>query len=220
MLLGYKITLAFMRILSLLCVCFLSSFVCLAVVSISGVYSETLISNGFSDEIVRPTKKGGLVSYTVPVEFSDEKVYKIIGEVEINEHFYRLVEPNRYGDVVLLDDRGNVFPRVGRIYNDRLALLETAFQLEPEDLKFNNERTREVDDDEHLISSFEVRYAGIEDYKMVFKYKTVHNDRGEPIEENKTLKFPMYDKNVTLGTIQLEILNVDDTGIEYKILAL
>ena len=184
------------------------------------VSSKVLEKEVYSDEIVRPTKKGGLVSYTVPVEFSDEKVYKIIGEVEINEHFYRLVEPNRYGDVVLLDDRGNVFPRVGRIYNDRLALLETAFQLEPEDLKFNNERTREVDDDEHLISSFEVRYAGIEDYKMVFKYKTVHNDRGEPIEENKTLKFPMYDKNVTLGTIQLEILNVDDTGIEYKILAL
>lgn len=184
------------------------------------VSSKVLEKDVYTDEMVRPTKKGGLVSYTVPVEFSDEKVYRIIGEVEIDEHIYRLVEPNRLGDVVLLDDNGNIYPRVGRIYNDRLALLETAFQLEPDDLKFMNERTRQAEDDEHLVSSFEVRYAGIKDYKMVFKYKVVSSNAGELVEENKTLEFPMYDKNVTIGTIQLEILNVDDTGIEYKIVSL
>ena len=183
------------------------------------VSSKVFEKEVYSDEIVRPTKKGALVSYTVPVQFSDEQVYKIIGEVEINEHISRRVEPNRFGDIVLLDGNGNIYPRVGRIYNDRLALLETAFQLEPEDLKFQNElKSRSGEED--MLSSFEVRYAGIEDYKMVFKYKTVVPNNGMPLEENKTYKFPMYDKNVNIGTIKIEVLGADESGIEYKVLAL
>ncbi len=171
----------------------------------------------FSDEIVRPTKKGALVSYTVPVEFSDEKVYKVIGEVKINEHIYRLLEPNRLGDVVLLDAQGNIYPRVGRIYNDRLALLETSFLLEPEDLKFMND-TENRSGAENVVSGFEIRYIGIEDYMMVFRYNTVSPNGGLPLEQQKTFKFPMYDKTVTINGVKLEILDVNNSGIEYKII--
>lgn len=40
------------------------------------VSSKVFEKEVYSDEIVRPTKKGALVSYTVPVQFSDEQVYK------------------------------------------------------------------------------------------------------------------------------------------------
>ena len=94
------------------------------------VYSKIIRKEVYSDEYVRPTAKGALVSYTVPVEFSDEKVYQALGEVEINGETYRLVKPNRIGDVLLIGARGDIYPRVGKIYNDRLALLETQFILE------------------------------------------------------------------------------------------
>ena len=42
------------------------------------VSSETFEKSVHTDELVRPTKKGALVSYTVPVDFTDEKVYRII----------------------------------------------------------------------------------------------------------------------------------------------
>ena len=171
----------------------------------------------FSDEFVRPTQKGAMVSYTVPVEFSDEKVYKAIGETEINGKVLRLIEPNRLGDVLLIDDRGEIYPRIGRIYNDRLALLETSFILEPIGVKFLNE-TMNKSSEEEIISGFEVRYNGVEDYQMVFNYNGVSPNNGQPIERVKTYKFPMYDKKVSIEGIELEILNVDDSGIEYKIL--
>ena len=98
--------------------------------------AKTYMREGYAEGLVRPNKKGALVSYTIPVEFSDEKVYEIIGESDIKGVTYQLLKPNRLGDVVLIDERGNIYPRVGRIYNDRLALLETSFLLEPEDLKF------------------------------------------------------------------------------------
>lgn len=183
------------------------------------VSSETFEKSVHTDELVRPTKKGALVSYTVPVEFTDEKVYRIIGEADVDGKIYRLVEPNRLKDIVLLDDYGNIYPRVGRIYNDRLALLRTDFRLEPEDLKFQNERTGIAGDDD-MMARFELRYDGLENYQMVFKYKTVVNNNGVLTEENKTLRFPMYDKKVSVGTMQIEVLNVDEAGIDYKVLSI
>lgn len=172
----------------------------------------------YSDEFVRPNMKGAMVSYTVPVEFSDEKVYRTIGETEIDGKVYRLVEPNRFGDIILLDGRGNIYPRVGRIYNDRLALLVTQFVLEPEGLKFINDMDRKSGE-ESEISGFEIRYVGIKDYRMVFDMTSFMPNGDTSVEEHKTFTFPMYDKNVSMDGITLEIFEVNEGGIEYRILS-
>ena len=171
----------------------------------------------YSEEYVRPSSKGAFVSYTVPVEFSDEKIYEAFGEVEIKGQVYRLLEPNRYGDVLLIADNGDVYPRIGRVYNNRLALLETQFIMEPRGVKFLNETKNQRGDDE-VVSGFDVRYNGLEGYQMVFTYTTVSPNNGMPIETSKVYKFPMYDKEVDIDGIKLEILNVSDTGLEYKII--
>ena len=183
------------------------------VVVSSKIYQKLI----YSDEFVRPTSKGALVSYTVPVEFSDEKVYKAIGETVINGKTLRLLEPNKIGDVLLIDEKGGIYPRVGRIYNDRLALLETSFILEPYDVKFLNE-TLNINSKEEIVSGFEIRYKGIDGYQMVFEYSAVSPNNGMPIEAVKTYKFPMYDKEVSIEEVKLEILDVNESGIEYKIL--
>lgn len=171
----------------------------------------------YSDEFVRPTVKGAMVSYTVPVEFSDERVYKAIGETVIDGKTLRLIEPNRIGDILLIDDNGNIYPRIGRIYNDRLALLETSFLLEPREARFLNE-TMNTNSQEEVVSGFEIRYKGVEDYQMVFEYIAVSPNNGMPMEASKTIKYPMYDKEVNIEGVKLEILDIDESGIEYKIL--
>ena len=180
------------------------------------VSSKIYTRKVYTDKIVRPTMKGAMVSYTVPVEFSDEKVYKVVGETIIDEKKLRLIEPNRIGDVVLIDSEGKIYPRIGRIYNDRLSLLNTAFLLEPRELKFRNDFERSGGTDEE-VSGYEIRYKGIEDYKIVFDYKTITPNGGNPMEKSKTYKFPMYDKEVTIDDVRLEILNVGDNGLDYKI---
>ncbi len=185
------------------------------------VSAKTVTRRGHNTEFVRPTKKGALVSYTVPVEFSDEKLYRIIGEADVDGRIYRLVEPNRFKDVILLDDYGNIYPRVGRIFNDRLALLRTDFQLEPEDVRFQHEVAPTFEEDGNgLVSSYELHYAGIENYQMVFKYKMVSKQNGSLIEENKTLRFPMYDKRVGVGSLQIDVIRADGSGIDYRVLTL
>jgi hypothetical protein len=182
------------------------------------VFSSKMISKEvFSNEYLRPNHKGAMVSNTVPVEFSDEQVYKAIGEVKIEGTIYRLLEPNRYGDVVLIDFNGSIYPRIGRIYNNRLALLDTRFLKEPHDIKFVNE-TQNRNGEENVVSSIEVRYQGLEDYYMVFSYKTIAADGAEAIEEQKTYRFPMYDKTVSFEGITLDILEADDAGIDYKVM--
>lgn len=180
--------------------------------------SEIVQKQVYSNEYVRPTMKGALVSYTVPIELSDEKVYKTIGESEINGKTYRLLEPNRIGDVVLVDFDGNIYPRVGRIYNDRLALLETSFLLEPENIKFVNE-TKTQAAGGSVVSGFKVRYAGLDgNYRMVFKFVMIAEDGSELLDEARVYTFPMYDKTVTFEGITLEILEADESGVDYKIL--
>lgn len=179
--------------------------------------SKTVNKEVFSNAYLRPTCKGAMVSNTVPVEFSDEKIYKAIGEVKIEDTMYRLLEPNRYGDIALVDFNGNIYPRVGRIYNNRLSLLDTRFLKEPADIKFVNEIQNRTGN-ESLVSSIEVRYQGLDGYYMVFTYKTVDAGGSEAIEEQKTYRFPMYDKTVSFEGITLDILEADDAGLDYKIL--
>ena len=179
--------------------------------------SKVINREVFSSAYLRPTKKGQMVSNTVPVDFSDEKVYKAIGEVEIEDTVYRLLEPNRYGDIVLVDFNGNIYPRIGRIYNKRLALLDTQFRKEPYDIRFTNEMQNRTGE-ENIVSSVEVRYQGIEDYYMVFVYKVIQPSGQEAVEEQKTYRFPMYDKSVSFEGIALDILEADESGIDYKIM--
>ena len=181
------------------------------------VSSKILEKEVYSEGYVRPNKKGALVSYTVPVEFSDERVYKIIGETEINGKIYRLLEPNRIDDVVLIDDNGKIYHRVGRIYNDRLALIETSFLLEPDDLVFDNAAKHKFDG-EGVVTSVEIRYEGLKDSRMVFTLNLIEPDGHLSVEEQKTYTFSMYDKEVSIDGTEIEILNVDDGGIEYRLL--
>ena len=183
------------------------------------VSSKTLQKDVYTDQYVRPNKKGGLVSYTVPIEFSDEVVYETIGESEINGVTYRLLKPNRLGDVVLLDGNGNIYPRVGRIYNHRLALLETSFLLEPEDLVFENEAYRKTST-ENLVSGFEIRFVGIENYNLVFKSYVIEPDGQFSKEQQKTYRFPIYDKKISIEGVDIEVLDADSDGIDYKILSI
>lgn len=183
------------------------------------VASKTFEKEVFSDKFVRPNMKGGLVSYTVPVEFSDEKVYEIVGEVEIKGTTYRMLKPNRIGDVVLIDGNGKVYPRVGRIYNGRLSLLETSFLLEPEDFCFTNS-ARKQSIVANAVSGFEIRFVGIENSRLVFRSYSLQPDGKYSKEQKKTYKFPMYDKEITIEGVELEILNADQDGIDYKILAM
>lgn len=181
--------------------------------------SKTFEKEIYSDRYVRPNMKGGLVSYTVPIDFSDEKVYEIMGESEIKGVTYRLLKPNRVGDIVLIDGNGKVYPRVGRIYNNRLALLETAFLLEPEDFAFTNDAHRETVT-ESAVSGFEIRYVGIENYRLVFRTYNLEPNGKYSEEQQKTYKFPMYDKNIKIQGVELELLNADSDGIDYKILSI
>lgn len=179
--------------------------------------AKTYRKFGYAEGVVRPTMKGALVSYTIPVKFSDEKVYDVIGESDINGVTYRLIEPNRLGDVILIDERGNIYPRVGRIYNHRLALLDTSFLLEPENAKFLNDAGMKQDDDE-VVSQFEVHFAGVENYLMIFKCLSLDKEARADAEEERVYTFPVYDKTVSFEGIKLEIQEVDDDGVSYKIL--
>lgn len=181
------------------------------------VSSKTIRKEVYSDEFVRPNTKGALVSYTVPVEFSDEQVYQTIGETEIHDVTYRLIKPNRVGDVVLIDDNGKIYPHVGRIYNGRLALLETSFLLEPDDIYFINE-VQNRNGEEQVVSGFEVRYGGIENYRMIFNYTALQPNGAYSDETEKVYTFPMYDKEISFEGIRLEILDANDSGIDYRVL--
>lgn len=181
------------------------------------ISATTYVKEGYAEGFVRPNMKGAMVSYTIPVEFSDEKVYEVIGESEIHGKNYRVLKPNRLGDVILIDERGEIYPRVGRIYNDRLALLDTSFLLEPENLKFLNDAGIRGSDD-IVVSSIVVRYAGIENHRMVFKCVTEDKGVRSGVEEERIYTFPVYDKTVSFEGLNFEILEVDDEGISYKVL--
>ena len=73
--------------------------------------------------------------------------------------------------------------------------------------------------DDGVVSGFEARYVGLQDGYIVFDFMTIEPDGSTMVEEHKTYRFSATDKTISFEGIQIEILNVDNSGIEYKVLS-
>ncbi len=179
-------------------------------------YAEEFDKEFFADNIVKPNKDGSLVSYTIPVNFNSKQFYSVIGESIIDGKTYRLIEPTEIGDVVLIDNHGKIYNRIGKIYNNRLALLATAFTLEPRDIRFNSsfKNERRVSN-----SDFTIRYKGLENDNLAFETTSLDDDDDYTSHEKRTIYFPMNDKTIKIRNYTFEVLNIDGVNIEYRLIS-
>lgn len=150
-------------------------------------------------------------SYT-PAYIYKNSHFEALGETNIDGAVYMLVKQGKSKDILLVDEKGEVYPRLGRIVDDRLAILDIEFFVEPDDVKFTPVvSTRSETSD--VISGYELRYSGVSNNYMNFTYSTL-GDNGQSEE----FSFPLGQGTIEIKNFRINVIDAGYDKIEYIIL--
>ena len=159
--------------------------------------------------------KNAILSSTFsPVYINKNANFKAFGEVKFEGRRYMLVRQGNSKDILLVNDEGEFFNRIGRMIRNRIVILDVVFNLEPRDVSMTpviSTRTEETD----TLDGYELIYNGIKDNNMVFTYRTLGD-----MEISEKITFPLDNKTININNITLEVIKAGFNKIEYIVLSI
>lgn len=177
-------------------------------------FSKTVRTDYYSTETIKPTKSVVLDSAYSPVKIDKDSEFIAFGEITLKGEKYMLVRQGKDNDIILVDGDGNIFDHIGRIVDDRLAVLDITFYAYPQDVKMVpvvNTRVEETP----LAEGFALAYNGVNDAdEMVFTY-TSYGPDGAVDEE---IAVSVCEEVINIHGINITVYNADNDKIEYMIM--
>lgn len=176
--------------------------------------SRTYRVDFYSTEELKINKNAILSSTFSPVYINKNANFKAFGEVKFEGRRYMLVRQGNSKDILLVNDEGEFFNRIGRMIRNRIVILDVVFNLEPRDVSMTpviSTRTEETD----TLDGYELIYNGIKDNNMVFTYRTLGD-----MEISEKITFPLDNKTININNITLEVIKAGFNKIEYIVLSI
>ena len=177
--------------------------------------TKSYTRNYYTQESIVAPKDASFVSGLSPILIEAKKKYDVIGRVEIDDVAYALV-PNPDGkDVFLVANDGKPLNRVGIIRSDKLKLLDTKYQITPENFRFEPVTTSKIVQSE-MSWGFEIKYAGVKLNRIVFtvmEYDQTDGQSGEFVNYN----YPNRPGEIDIRGIKIRVFEANDAKIEYMI---
>ena len=173
------------------------------------VSSKTDAFNTLETEVLKATKNAVLSSSYSPFYIHRDDIFVPFGEVTLDDVRYMLVRQGDKGDILLIDGQGRIFNHIGRIKDDRLAVLDTYFFIEPEDVRIVPALQTTIQTDER-IDGFELYYTGIEDNEMTFSYVLLNEDL-----DVEKISFPIDECHIEIHGLKIDVMDVDYGQITY-----
>ena len=191
-----------------------------AKVGYSVYYDKTFKRIYYGKELLKANMDGGLISVSIPVQYKKGEVTELVGEIYLDNQRYALAKTKESGFVVLVDAQGKLYPKLGQIRDDRLALLNTEFMVYPQDFEFDPVAKTKTEQTPP-VQGFDIKYGGIKGDYMTFVYyeyneggKNGINDSGE----FEVLPYPKTSRLIDLKGVKIKIINVGEDMIEYMVL--
>ena len=176
------------------------------------VSSKTYRTDFYSVENLKVNKNVIMSSTFSPVHIRKNSEYNAFGEVTFGDTRYMLVRQGKSKDIILVNEDGEIFNRIGRMVGKRIVILDIDFHVEPDDVIMTpaiNTRTEMSE----TLDGYELIYNGIRDDQLVFTYKLL----GE-MEMEDEFVFPADSKIIDINNIRIDVLEATDKKIEYMIL--
>ncbi len=177
--------------------------------------TKSYTRNYYTQESIVAVSGANLISGLSPLKIEANKKYDIIGRVEIDDKVYALV-PNPEGkDVFLVRNNGTLLNQVGVIRGDKLNLLDTKYEIEPDTFRFDPVTTSKVVQSE-MVWGFEIKYAGIKLNRMVFTVME-YNQSGGQSGEFVNYNYPNRPGIIDIRGLKIRVYEANDAKIEYMI---
>lgn len=176
------------------------------------LFSKTQRMDFYSSNKLTVNKDAVMSSSYTPVRIKKNSNFEAFGETNINGKRYMLVHQGKSNDVLLIDEQGGLYDRIGRVVDGRLAILDIQFFVEPEDLLFTpviNTRS-EISD---VVSGYEIRYNGVANNYVRFSYTTLGEN-----SQTEQLMFPIGQQTIEIKGFRINIIEAGYDKIEYVIL--
>ena len=177
------------------------------------VSSKTDVYNTLETEVLKATKNAVLSSSYSPFYIHRDDVFTPFGEVQLGKERYMLVQQGDRGDILLIDGQGRIFNHIGRMKGDRLAILDTYFFIEPEDVRILPAMQTTIQT-EQRINGFELYYTGISGDEMTFTYVWLDDNFDKDVEVEQ-YSFPLDECHIEIQGLNIDILDVDYGQISY-----
>ena len=135
-----------------------------------------------------------------------------LGEVKIEGIYYLLFDPNKNGQVVMIDETGRFLHMICHIYKRELIVSKKPTAIRPKDA-----RADRVSGVKHTTEApkfhFELKYEGLEDKKMSFLY--ISSETGGLAQR---FTYPETQKVINIYGNKIQIIRPYADRIEYMIL--
>ena len=173
------------------------------------VSSKTDAFNTMETEVLKATKNAVLSSSYSPYYIHRDDIFAPFGEVVLDDVRYMLVRQGDRGDILLIDGQGRIFNHIGRMKGDRLAVLDTYFFIEPEDVRLLPAMQTSIQTVER-VDGFELYYTGINGNEMTFSYVVLNEDL-----DAESFSFPINERHIEINDLKIDVLDVDYGKITY-----
>ncbi|MBE6450793.1 MAG: hypothetical protein E7016_02385 [Alphaproteobacteria bacterium] len=176
------------------------------------VSSKTYRTDFYSVENVKVNKNAIMSSTFSPVRIDKNAEYTAFGETNIDNTRYMLVKKGKDKDILLVNDEGEIYHKIGRMVGNRIAVLDIDFVIEPDDVYMLPSVSTRTEVSE-IIDGYELIYNGIKDDNMVFTY----NILGDMAMSDEFV-FPLNSRIIEINNIRINVLDAGYNKIEYIIL--
>ncbi|MFV0626311.1 MAG: hypothetical protein ACK5N8_03040 [Alphaproteobacteria bacterium] len=177
---------------------------------------KTFRKEVYRSEEVRATSDGEMAGASVPLKFKVNEIRKAIGQVQLRDGAYMLLEADMPNYVILVNQEGEVYNKIGVIKNSRLTLLETSYRITPRNFHFevvsksSSVQTRPV-------KGFDIKYEGINLDRLVFTYYDYSKSDGATgYFENIT--FPQSQQIIEIDGSGFKVLKATPSKLDYIII--
>lgn len=174
--------------------------------------SKTFRTDFYGTETLRINKRGVMSSSYSPLYLEKDSNYEGFGQVNLNGETYMTVRQGNEGDILLVDGNGEIFNRIGRIVDGRLAILDITFFVEPSDVRLNPVVTTRSETTD-VLSGYELIYNGVSSNYMRFTW--VNLGTGASAEE---FSFPAGQDTIEINGMRINVIDAGYNKIEYVIL--
>lgn len=174
--------------------------------------SQTRRTDFYGLEKLTVNRDAVLSSSYSPLYIEKDSKFEPLGQARVDGKEFMLVRQDKENDILLVDGDGVLYNKIGRIRDERLAVLEVRFFIEPEDVIFTpvvNTRSETTG----IIGGYELRYEGLDGKEMRFSYTTL-GENGSKEE----FTFPSEEQTIEIKNFKINVINVDYNNIEYIIL--
>lgn len=173
--------------------------------------SKTNMVEMYDTEVLQANKTAVMSSSYSPIYIRKTSVFESFGEVTINGERYMLVRLDKGGDIILVSGAGEIYERIGRVVDGRLAILDIKFFVEPEDVRLMPVVLTETKTNDE-VKGFELVYDGFDDNELSFSYVTLGAKN-----KTKQFTFALDASEVEIEGLKLQIIEATPDKISYII---